>query len=30
MLSAYSKSDRDDLTADPLRTLSRLVREEFP
>jgi hypothetical protein len=30
MLYAYSKSERDDLTASQLRILSRLVREEFP
>jgi hypothetical protein len=30
MLYAYSKSERDDLTANQLRILSRLVREEFP
>jgi hypothetical protein len=29
MLYAYAKGDRDDLTADQLRTMSRLVREEF-
>jgi len=29
MLLAYAKSDQDDLTPSQLRTLSRLVREEF-
>lgn len=29
MLYAYRKSQREDLTAQQLRTLSRLVREEF-
>ena len=29
MLLAYTKSDQDDLTPSQLRTLSRLVREEF-
>jgi hypothetical protein len=29
MLYAYGKSERDDLTRDQLRVLSRLVREEF-
>jgi hypothetical protein len=29
MLYVYRKSDREDLTAQQLRTLSRLVREEF-
>jgi mRNA-degrading endonuclease RelE of RelBE toxin-antitoxin system len=29
MLLAYAKSDQEDLTPSQLRTLSRLVREEF-
>jgi mRNA-degrading endonuclease RelE of RelBE toxin-antitoxin system len=29
LLYAYGKSERDDLTAQQLRVLSRLVREEF-
>ena len=29
MLYAYGESDRDDLTAEQLQILSRLVREEF-
>ena len=29
MLDVYGKSERDDLTAQQLRALSRLVREEF-
>ncbi|MFL5244703.1 MAG: type II toxin-antitoxin system RelE/ParE family toxin [Gemmataceae bacterium] len=30
MLYAYRKSDQEDLTVKQLRTLARLVREEFP
>lgn len=29
MLLAYSKNERDDLTVDQVKTLRRLVREEF-
>jgi hypothetical protein len=29
MLHAYRKSDREDLTAQQIRVLARLVREEF-
>jgi hypothetical protein len=29
MLLAYPKNERDDLTVDQVKTLRRLVREEF-
>ncbi|MBN2549368.1 MAG: hypothetical protein JXB15_09435 [Anaerolineales bacterium] len=30
MLAIYAKSQRDDLTAEQLKTLTRIVEEEFP